>query len=85
MPFHRPENLFHGVFQTRRCPMSKGLENKKLLDTLYLFFVIAEIWHYYLIDLFGIYSALGIITWCVPSLGLVEHPDKHLHKVFQEL
>ena len=50
-----------------------------------MFFVIAEIWLYFLIDLFGIYSALGVITWCVPSLELVEHLDKHLHKVFQEL
>ena len=32
-------------------------------------------------DLFGIYSTLGIITWHVPSVGFVQHPDEH--KAFQ--
>jgi hypothetical protein len=37
-------------------------------------FAIAEIWHY-LIDSFGNYPALGVITWYVPLLEFAKILD----------
>lgn len=62
---------------------AKTEANVRLFDSLHMAFVIVELWHY-MIDSFGNYIALDVVSWYVPSLEIVKLLDeRNFLQVFQ--
>ena len=68
--------IFGTITHIHLCDMTNALTKiARLLDTIHMAFVIIHLWHY-LIDSFGNYHALMIVTWCVPCHKVANRSDE---------